>query len=376
MKQPLLQTLLLLAAAGISSAASAQAISKEPAYPTKPIRMVVPFTPGSATDIIARIIGPKLAEKLGQQIVVDTRPSAGGIVAFNIVAEATPDGHTLTTTGSNFAGSAALYAAKLPYDSVRDFAGITQIATTPLILVVASSLGAKSVKELIALAKQKPGQLNFGSSGIGSGPHYGAALFQLAAGINVVHVPYRGSPEAFNDMIAGRLDYFLSPIMAAVPFIKSGRVLALGVTTAQRALPMPDVPTIAEAGLAGFEYEGWYSSRRARHRARSSTCSQAKSAASSNSPTSRSGSRAWEPPPSGARPKSSTSSFATRSGCGPRCGRPPASKLNERMALTISMRVSPPPALPISRLNARKKGNQSDTPHPEFCIVEYRYYPS
>jgi tripartite-type tricarboxylate transporter receptor subunit TctC len=258
MKQSLLQMLLLFAAAVISSAASAQAISKEPAYPTKPIRMLVPFTPGSATDIIARIIGPKLAETLGQQIVVDNRPSAGGIVAFSIVAEATPDGHTLTTTGSNFAGSAALYAGKLPYDPVKDFAGITQIATTPLILVVASSLGAKSVKELIALAKQKPGQLNFGSSGIGSGPHYGAALFQLAAGIDVVHVPYRGSPEAFNDMIAGRLDYFLSPIMAAVPFIRSGRVLALGVTTAQRASPMPDVPTIAEAGLSGFEYQGWY----------------------------------------------------------------------------------------------------------------------
>lgn len=258
MKQSLLQMLLILAAAGIASVASAQAAPKEPAYPTKPIRMVVPFTPASATDIIARIIGPPLAEKLGWSIVVDNRPSAGGIVAFNIVAEAAPDGHTLTTTGSNFSGSAALYAAKLPYDPVRDFTGITQIASTPLILVVAPSLGAKSVKELIALAKQKPGQLNFGSSGIGSGPHYGAALFQLAAGINVVHVPYRGSPEAFTDMMGGRLDYFLSPIMAAVPLIKSGRVLALGVTTAQRAPPMPDVPTIAEAGLAGFEYEGWY----------------------------------------------------------------------------------------------------------------------
>lgn len=258
MKQASLQTLLVLAAAGISSAAGAQAISKEPAYPTKPIRMVVPFTAGSATDIIARVIGPKLSETLGRQIVVDNRPSAGGIVAFTLVAEATPDGHTLTTTGSNFSGSAALYAGRLPFDPVADFTGITQIASTPLILVVASSLGAKSVKELIDLAKQKPGQLNFGSSGIGSGPHYGAALFQLAAGISVVHIPYRGSPEAFTDMIAGRVDYFLSPIMAAVPYIKSGRVLGLGVTTVQRAAPMPDVPTIAEAGLAGFEYQGWY----------------------------------------------------------------------------------------------------------------------
>ena len=250
--------LLTLALATACCSALAQAAEPIQNYPSRPIRLIMPNAPGSSNDTMGRIAAARLGDALGQQIVVDNRPSAGGIVAFTIVAEATPDGHTLTTTGSNFAGSAALYAAKLPYDPVRDFAGITQIATTPLILVVASSLGAKSVKELIALAKQKPGQLNFGSSGIGSGPHYGAALFQLAAGINVVHVPYRGSPEAFNDMIAGRLDYFLSPIMAAVPFIKSGRVLALGVTTAQRAPPMPDVPTIAEAGLAGFEYEGWY----------------------------------------------------------------------------------------------------------------------
>lgn len=257
MKKALSQTLLVLAAAVISSAPSAQGTANEP-YPNRPVRMVVPFTAGSATDIIARIIGPKLSEALGWQIVVDNRPSAGGIVAFTLVAESTPDGHTLTTTGSNFSGSAALYAGKITYDPVKDFAGITQIASTPLILVAASGLGAKSVKELIALAKERPGKLNYGSSGIGSGPHYGAALFQLAADIKVVHVPYRGSPEAFNDMVAGRLDYFLSPIMAAVPYIKSGRVVALGVTTVNRAAPMPDVPTIAEAGLTGFEYQGWY----------------------------------------------------------------------------------------------------------------------
>ena len=258
MKQPLLRTLLMLTAAGVSAGASAPATAAEPAYPTKPIRMIVPFTPGSATDIIARIIGPKLAESLGRPIVMDNRPSAGGIVAFNIVAEATPDGHTLTTTGSNFAGSAALYAAKLPYDPVRDFAGITQIASTPLVLVVAPSLGAKSVKELIAIAKQKPGQLNFGSTGLGSGPHYGAALFNLTADINAVHVPYRGSPESLTDLMAGRVQYVLSPVLAASPLIKGGRLLALGVTTVQRAPALPEVPTIAEAGLAGFEYQGWY----------------------------------------------------------------------------------------------------------------------
>lgn len=257
MKQALLQTLAVLAA-GISAAANAQAISKEPAYPSKPVRMIVPFTPGSATDIIARIFGPKLAERWGQQIIVDNRPSAGGIVAFKIVADAAPDGYTLTTTGSNYAGSAALYAGKLPYDPVKDFTGIAQIASTPLILVVAPSLGAKSVKELIALAREKPGAFNFGSTGLGSGPHYGAALFNVAADIKAVHVPYRGAPESLTDLMAGRLQYVLAPVLAVTPLVKSGRLLALGTTTAQRAPALPDVPTIAEAGLTGFEYEGWY----------------------------------------------------------------------------------------------------------------------
>ena len=257
MKQALLQTLLVLAAAGVSAGASAQAASKEPGYPNKPIRVVVPFTAGSATDIIARIIGPKLVERWGRPVVMDNRPSAGGVVAFSIVAEATPDGHTLLVTGSNFAGSAALYS-KLPYDPVRDFSGVSQIASTPLVLVVAPTLGAKSVKELIALAREKPGQLNYGSTGLGSGPHYGAELFKLASGINAVHVPYRGSPESLTDLMAGRVHFILSPVLAATPLIKSGRLLALGVTTTYRAQGLPDVPTVAEAGLAGFEYQGWY----------------------------------------------------------------------------------------------------------------------
>ncbi|HZN24340.1 MAG TPA: tripartite tricarboxylate transporter substrate binding protein [Burkholderiales bacterium] len=256
MKQALSQVLLVFAAAGVCAHASAA--SKEPAYPARPIRMIVPFTPGSATDIIARIIGPRLVERWGQPVVMDNRPSAGGIVAFKIVAEAPPDGYTLTTTGSNFSGSAALYAGKLPFDPTKDFVGVTQIASTPLVLVVAPTLGAKSVKELIALAKQKPGQLNFGSTGLGSGPHYGAALFNLTADINAVHVPYRGSPESLTDLMAGRVQYILSPVLAATPLVKGGRLLALGVTTAQRAPALPDVPTIAEAGLTGFEYQGWY----------------------------------------------------------------------------------------------------------------------
>jgi tripartite-type tricarboxylate transporter receptor subunit TctC len=250
-------TLLLLAVAGVSNAAHAQTSSSE-GYPNRPVRMIVPFTPGSATDIIARIITQKLADTWSRPVVIDNRPSAGGIVAFKIVADAPPDGHTLTTTGSNYAGSAALYAGKLPYDPVKDFTGVTQVASTPLILVVAPSLGAKSVKELIALAKAKPGQINFGSSGLGSGPHYGAELFNLKADIKAVHVPYKGSPEAMTDIMAGRVHYMLSPVLAAVPLVRSGRMIALGVTTAQRAPGIPEVPTIAEAGLDGFEYQGWY----------------------------------------------------------------------------------------------------------------------
>ena len=141
---------------------------------------------------------------------------------------------------------------------MKDLSGVAQLAGTPLVLVVASNLGAKSVKELIALARQKPGQLNFGSTGLGSGPHYGAALFNVTAGIDAVHVPYRGSPESLTDLMAGRVQYILSPVLAATPLIRSGRLLPLGVTTAQRAPALPDVPTIAEAGLADFEYQGWY----------------------------------------------------------------------------------------------------------------------
>jgi tripartite-type tricarboxylate transporter receptor subunit TctC len=256
MKATLLQFLLVLAAAGLSTGAAAQA--SDTAYPSRPIRVVVPFTPGSATDIIARVVTPKMAERWGRPVVIDNRPSAGGIVACTTVAEANPDGHTLMVTGSNFAGSAALYAGKLPYDAVKDFAGVTQFATTPLVLVVSPSLGVKSVKELIALAREKNGQLNFASTGLGSGPHYGAELFNLVAGIKAVHVPYRGSPETLTDLMAGRVHFILSPVLAASPLVKSGRVQALGVTTTYRAQALPDVPTIAEAGLPDFVYQGWY----------------------------------------------------------------------------------------------------------------------
>ena len=258
MTRVLPRLLLALAAAAASAGAGAQGGSSDPAYPSRPVRIVVPFTAGSATDIIARVVSPRLADRWARPVVIDNRPSAGGIIAFGIVADACSDAHTLLVTGSNFAGSAALYAGKLPFDPVKDFSGVTQFATTPLVLVVGPTLGVKSVKELIALAREKKGQLNFASTGLGSGPHYGAELFKLAAGIGAVHVPYRGSPETLTDVMSGRVQFVLSPVLAATPLIRSGRVLALGVTTVERAPALPDVQTIAEAGLPGFEYQGWY----------------------------------------------------------------------------------------------------------------------
>lgn len=244
-----------LAALFAAALVTATAFAAE--YPSRPIRIIVPFSAGSASDLLARMIGPKLQESWAQQIVVDNRPSAGGTVAGGIVAGSAPDGHTLMLTSSAFAGSAALYD-KLPYDSIKDFRGISVIAQTALTLVVSPTLGPKTVKELIALARQKPGGLNFGSSGIGSGTHYATELFNLAAGIKAVHVPYRGTPEVITDTMSGRMHYATSPPLAAVPHIRAGRLMAVGVTSPQRMPMIPDVPTISEAALPGFEYQGWF----------------------------------------------------------------------------------------------------------------------
>jgi tripartite-type tricarboxylate transporter receptor subunit TctC len=227
------------------------------AYPTKPIRVIVPFTPGSATDLLGRMYAAKFTEAWGQQIVVDNRSGAGSTIGSALVAAATPDGHTLLLNSSAFAGSAAIYP-KLPYDPIKDFKAISLIAGNPLVLVVAPSLGVKSVKELVALAKSQPGKLTFASSGIGSGTHYGGELFAQTAKISVVHVPYKGTPETITDTASGRIHYAVPPILASLPLVREGRLLALGVTSPERSSLLPDVPSIAEAGVPGYKYEGWF----------------------------------------------------------------------------------------------------------------------
>jgi tripartite-type tricarboxylate transporter receptor subunit TctC len=237
---------------------AASAVAAQDAhYPTKPIRIVVPFTPGSATDTLARLYGPKFAEAWGQQVVIDNRSGAGSTIGTAIVASATPDGHTLLLNSSAFAGSASIYP-KLPYDPHKDFAPISLVAANPLLLVVAPSLGVKSVKDLVAMAKSQPGKLTFASSGIGSGTHYGGELFAQTAQISVVHVPYKGTPETITDTVSGRIHYAVPPILAALPLVREGRLIALGVTAPERSALLPDVPTVAEAGVAGYKYEGWF----------------------------------------------------------------------------------------------------------------------
>jgi tripartite-type tricarboxylate transporter receptor subunit TctC len=226
------------------------------AYPNKAVHVIVPFTAGSATDILARSFGQKLSETWGQPVIVENRPGAGGTIGAAVVAKSPADGYTLLVHSAAHAYNPSIYP-NLSYDTVKDFVEIAPLAGQPNVLIVAPSLGVKSVAELIALAKQKPGQLNFGSAGTGSGTHINAEKFRLAAGIDVVHIPYKGTPEALTDTMAGRVTYFFSPISAALPNIRESKLVPLGVSTAKRSSALPSVPTIAESGLSGFDYNLW-----------------------------------------------------------------------------------------------------------------------
>jgi tripartite-type tricarboxylate transporter receptor subunit TctC len=225
-------------------------------YPNKPVHVIVPFTAGSATDILARTCGQKLSELWGQPVVVENRAGAGGTIGAAVVAKSPADGYTLLVHSAAHAYNPSIYTS-LPFDTAKDFVEVVPLAGQPNVLVVSPSAGVKSVAELIALAKQKPGQLNFGSAGTGSGTHINAEKFKLAAGIDALHIPYKGTPEALTDTMAGRVTYFFSPISAALPNVREGRLLALGVSTAKRSAALPNVPTIAESGLPGFDYNLW-----------------------------------------------------------------------------------------------------------------------
>jgi tripartite-type tricarboxylate transporter receptor subunit TctC len=225
-------------------------------YPNKPVKIIVPFTAGSATDILARTLGQKLGEAWGQPVIIENRPGAGGTIGAGVVAHSPPDGYTLMVHSAAQAVNPAIYP-NLPYDTVKDFVEVATLGGQPNVLVVAPASGYKTVADLIADAKKKPGALNFASAGTGSGTHINGEKFKLAAGIDVVHIPYKGTPEALTDTMTGRVTYFFSPISSALPNIKEGKLVALGVSTAKRSSALPNVPTVAESGLPGFDYNLW-----------------------------------------------------------------------------------------------------------------------
>jgi tripartite-type tricarboxylate transporter receptor subunit TctC len=242
---------LALTAATLAAAVSAQE------FPSKPVRMIVGFPPGGATDLVARILQPKMSSSLGKQVVVDNRPGANGVISLDILARSEPDGHAV---GFGHIGTLVISPAiqKVPYDAYKDFAPIGMMVTLQNIIIVHPSVAAKNLPEFIALAKAKPGQLNYASSGIGSPGHLATALFESMAGIRMSHIPYKGGGPAMTDLIAGHVPAFTAVISTAVPHVKSGKARAIAVTGIKRAEALPDVQTIAEAGVKGYAATNWY----------------------------------------------------------------------------------------------------------------------
>ena len=226
-------------------------------YPNRPLRIVVGFTPGGGPDITARHIAQRLGESLKQPVIVENRPGAGGTVAAGMVARSPADGYTLLSVSSAHAAAAAIYP-KLAYDTLKDLAGITQTATSKYVLVVAPSLGVRSVGDLVAMAKTRPGQINFSSAGVGSGTHFAGEIFKAMAAIDVVHVPFKGIPDALGETVAGRVQFFMAPIANAVNLVRDGRLVGLGVSSKARDALLPELPTIDEAGVPGYEQELWF----------------------------------------------------------------------------------------------------------------------
>ena len=226
-------------------------------YPDKPIRFLVPFAPGGTTDIIARAVGQKLSEAIGAQLVVDNRGGAGGTIAAETVARANGDGYTMMMNHQGMAMNVSIYP-KLPFDTAKELTGVALVGITPNILVVNANVPAKSVKEFIALLKAKPGEIPYGSGGVGSSAHLAVELFQNLAGVKVLHVPYKGAGPALADTVGGQVQFMIATMPAAAGHIRGGRLRALGVSGSKRSPAFPDQPTIAEAGVPGYDYTTWY----------------------------------------------------------------------------------------------------------------------
>jgi tripartite-type tricarboxylate transporter receptor subunit TctC len=243
--------LLALAAVFLQGAARAQ-----DAYPSRPIHIIVPFTAGSATDVVARLVGEKLNAAWGQPVVVDNKPGAGGTIGIAQAAKSEPDGYTFVVVSTGHAVNHVLYK-DLPYDTLKDLAGVASLASLPSVLVVSPSLGVKSVRELVALVKAKPGAYNYGTAGVGSAAHINSEKFNVAAGIKAVHVPLKGTPPILTETMAGRVHFAWVPTLSSMGLLKDGKLLALAVSTAKRTPVLPDVPTIAEAGYPGGQFDFW-----------------------------------------------------------------------------------------------------------------------
>jgi tripartite-type tricarboxylate transporter receptor subunit TctC len=247
---------LLIATMAVLACAQAPARAQQ-SYPAKPIRLILPFPPGGSTDIVARLIGQKLTESLGVPVLVDNRPGAGGNIAAELAAKAAPDGHTLFQVNVANAIGATLYP-KLSYDLMTSFAPVTQLAATPYVLLAHPSVPARNTRELIALAKARPGDLNYASAGAGSATHLSGELLKTLSGTSIVHVPYKGTGPAVTALLSGEVDLYFTTVPAAVPLVQSRRVRALGVTSAKRTPLMQDVAPIAEAGLKGYDTSTWH----------------------------------------------------------------------------------------------------------------------
>jgi tripartite-type tricarboxylate transporter receptor subunit TctC len=240
----------VLAAALAVSAAHAQT------YPDKPVHVIVPFTPGSATDVVARTVAQALSTRMGQVFVVENRPGAGGMIGAGIVAKSAPDGYTLLVNSSGHTVNPSIFPT-ITYDTAKDFVGVSMLALQPNILIAAPSKGWKTAGDLVKAAKAEPGKLTYASAGAGSATHMNAEKFRVSADIDAVHIPYKGTPEALSDTMNGRVDYFFAPVVAALPMVRDNRVTALAVGSPQRASVLPDVPTTEEAGYPGSAYTFW-----------------------------------------------------------------------------------------------------------------------